>query len=502
MTTRICLIVAALLVSAGCQSKLGVFYGAATGKTDASDLAPASRLQRNRAITAAPAHTDGESLAVSQASFAPPPLAGSSTAPAPAANTASVTVRRDPLPEPTHDEALAMVLGDLQQIGAENPAAQQELMRQLQDAQPGHWPLIVKRFRSTLALHEQLVQADSRGREEPSDTSRTMTASHHRWPQDQSNTRTSVGAVEGYLPPHEPPSSANSETAPYPQSRPDQSMTPPSKVWAPGQRVDGAVQQASATAPLDKPEKQAKPLVINMPTRDWRQALDETIELLEAETPTDPHTTGEAYHHARLRLLALAADDLDRAVAAIPGLSATEQDYWSKQLFALSTMLDASGQPDLHRRAAAAGLHLASAHEKLQQLGSLAVRNLTFCDEVFAFGAYKERQSHKFTAGEEVTLYVEVENFRTEETQEGHHTVIGSSYRVLDDRGNRVDSREFPAVDDYCLSRRRDFHIQYGIALPDRVYPGKYQLELTLTDQLGNKIGKAAVDFEIVEMAK
>ena len=227
--------------------------------------------------------------------------------------------------------------------------------------------------------------------------------------------------------------------------------------------------------------------------------LDEAILALEADSPTDPLTTDEAYRHTRLRLLALAAGDLDRAVAAIPGLSATEQDYWSKQLFALSTMLNAQTHPELNRRASAAGLHLASAQEKLGQLGSLTVRNLTFCDEVLAFGVYKQRASSRFRAGEEVTIYLEVDNFRTEATDDGNHTRIGTSYRVLDDRGNRVDSREFPAVDDYCYSRRRDFHIQYGVTLPERIYPGDYKLELTLTDELGNKIGRASIDFEIVE---
>ncbi|MEN1680375.1 MAG: hypothetical protein AAGJ46_12350, partial [Planctomycetota bacterium] len=213
----------------------------------------------------------------------------------------------------------------------------------------------------------------------------------------------------------------------------------------------------------------------------------------------DPLSTDEAYQHARLRMLKLAAGDADGAVAPIPGLSPTEQRYWSNQFFALSTMLDSTAQPQSARRAAAAELHLATAQQELEQMASLAVRNLTFCTDVYAFGGYDERPTRRFRPGEEVNLYVEIDNYRSEPSKDGYRTLLGGSYQVLDARGARVDGREFTPVDDYCLSRRRDFHMHFIIGLPERIYAGEYQLELTINDQLGNKIGRAAIDFEIVD---
>jgi len=77
--------------------------------------------------------------------------------------------------------------------------------------------------------------------------------------------------------------------------------------------------------------------------------------------------------------------------------------------------------------------------------------------------------------------------------------LLATSYQVVDESGRRVDGGEFPEVEDLCLNRRRDFHMQYAIPLPDRIYPGPYHLELVITDRLSNKIGSQRIAFEIVD---
>jgi hypothetical protein len=52
-------------------------------------------------------------------------------------------------------------------------------------------------------------------------------------------------------------------------------------------------------------------------------------------------------------------------------------------------------------------------------------------------------------------------------------------------------------VEDTCRSRRRDFHIQYGLTLPARIEPGHYRLQLTVRDRQGDKIGTSSTEFEI-----
>ena len=525
---RVCWILVGLVLCAGCRSQFGTVYGVASGRTTAEELLPprAGGATRSVAQGSSPANV------VSQTAFAPPPvgaLSPAEDASSPASNITAVSVpdvtRQNPLPTPTRDEATAAVLGDIQQLGLENPAAQQELLRQLQATDPSHWALIVKRFKSTLALHKQLKQGQEgqiemvqAAESEPRHVSHSLPVSEPAGP--ASDGPVSEGPVrEGPL--REDPASVGEDAAgqdsthtshlprPWQTNNPQADSATPTQAAAhaypvttagglarPVDTAPGGIKLASATEPIaphDHTEiREAAP-------RDWRVSLQDAIASLEAQCHSQPLSTSEAYRHARLRLLALAADDLNGAVAPVPGLSPTEQDYWSKQLFAIATMLDQQSQPEAHRRASAAGMHLAKAYDQLQQLGSLAVRNLTFCDSVTAYGSYVPRKSRRFLPGEQVTLYVEVENFRSVETEKGLHTVIGSSYRVVDEHGKQVDGQEYPVVDDYCLSRRRDFHIQYDVTLPERIYEGEYRLELTLTDQLGNKIGRASIDFEIIE---
>ena len=52
------------------------------------------------------------------------------------------------------------------------------------------------------------------------------------------------------------------------------------------------------------------------------------------------------------------------------------------------------------------------------------------------------------------------------------HRVHITLVRVADDGLHRVDGRQFPDVEDLCGSVRRDFHMQYGVDLPTRIYPG------------------------------
>ena len=50
---------------------------------------------------------------------------------------------------------------------------------------------------------------------------------------------------------------------------------------------------------------------------------------------------------------------------------------------------------------------------------------------------------------------------------------------------------------DLVRSRRRDFHIQYGLSLPEKLAPGRYRLQLVVKDRQSDKIGHATASFEI-----
>jgi hypothetical protein len=213
--------------------------------------------------------------------------------------------------------------------------------------------------------------------------------------------------------------------------------------------------------------------------------------------PSSPATTAEVHQHITLRVLRLLTGDTEAALQPIPHISPIEQDYWSRQLFALATYLDHHAQIDGKRRAAASVIHLDEAVSSLRELGSLSVRNLSFCKSVYGYGTIEPYETDRFSPGEQVTLYVEVENYHSRSTEKGFCTSLGSTYELLNDDGTRVGGGEIPDVDDCCRSRRRDFHIQYKLTLPEKLSPGPYRLNLLIKDRQSDKIGQASAAFEI-----
>jgi hypothetical protein len=200
-----------------------------------------------------------------------------------------------------------------------------------------------------------------------------------------------------------------------------------------------------------------------------------------------------------LRLLYLAANRQEDALRPISGVSPTQQDFWSSQVFGLATYLDGAEIPDTRRRAAEAKRHLTEATQKLGEMATLSVRNMALCSEVTSFGVYKQFDPPAFKPGQEVLLYAEVDNFRSESTEKGYHTALRSSYLILDSRGQRVASNEFAIVHDYCRNPRRDFFVRYFVTLPERIYNGEYTLQLMIEDAQSNELGQSSTKFKIDE---
>jgi hypothetical protein len=230
---------------------------------------------------------------------------------------------------------------------------------------------------------------------------------------------------------------------------------------------------------------------------DWQQLIEHAAKDLKSRVAPSPSTTAEVHQHVSLRMLQLMAGDTEKALEPIPHISPVEQDFWSRQLFALATYLDHHSQPDDKRRAAASVTHLDEAVSHLRELGSLSLRNLSFAKKVYGYGAIEPFEKDVFSPGEQVSLYVEIENYHSQSTEKGYCTSLGSTYEILNDEGQRVSGSEFPDVDDCCRSRRRDFHIQYGLSLPEKLAPGRYRLQLVIKDLQSDKRGHATVEFEI-----
>ncbi|WP_197525826.1 hypothetical protein [Pseudobythopirellula maris] len=451
-----------------------------------------------------------------------------------------------PPPELSEAEAMQRILPQVIELGQQNPAAQQALLEKLRQVEPSLWELTAQQHVATLAYNSQLNGASGPGNPTKVDSdvrlaSRPTAPNTVQPPTGQPQSPAGQSLSPSGLN-AQPRQAAPAASATSPGTAPPAFGAPPLRHGAeahspsaatpqvienrfaldapePGGPASPAIQLVSATSPADRhtldpsdpyPGREAglsagrataKGLYSESAPADgamWRSSLDATILQLESAAPESPQDTNEALLQARLRLLQLVAGRQGEAVAPIDGLSSTEQAYWSKQLFALSTMLDSEAQPDARRRAAAAGLHLNAAQAELGQLGSLRIRNLTLCDEIYGFGAYEPAVRAEFAPGDQMRVYAEIDNYRSVSTEQGMRTAVATSYRLVNAAGLLVDSDEFSRVEDHCLTRRRDFHIQYGVPLPAELTPGTYRLELTLTDLLGDKIATDAVPLQVV----
>jgi len=413
----------------------------------------------------------------------------------------------------------------LQEIRAIDPEAERELMADLRDAKPEHYSMIVDTFSTALAYRQQLAKRQTR----PSDADTLAAvdgspaaAESPQVPEFERETADRAAAVSASLvsarsvpsqPQTEPrPAAVEANAASYtaaptptdrlasPQVKSSavpppptaRALYPPEQQQPPGANAQSVidsdnqgnhVQPASLAAPLEPVE--------------WHRQLDGTINALANSVSPQPASTAELHDHMRLRTLQLIAGREEEAYRPIPGASPAQQDYWSKQLFAMAAYLDAAQKLDDKQRAAAALVPFDEARAKLSELATLQIRNAAFVAKVDGYGSYEPQKSASFQPGKKITLYAEVENFTSNAAEDGFHTSLGTSYQVLDSTGRRVDAKQFPDVADKCRNRRRDFHMQYELALPTRIYPGDYELELTITDHNSGKIGQSRLPFQI-----
>jgi hypothetical protein len=128
---------------------------------------------------------------------------------------------------------------------------------------------------------------------------------------------------------------------------------------------------------------------------------------------------------------------------------------------------------------------------------ALTLKNLTFCTEVTSFGVYKPLEQREFAPGQEVLLYVEIDNFQSESREDGFHTALDSRYVLADPQGKQIAEHHFGVTDDLCRNQRRDFFIRYQFRLPTDIQPGTYTLQLTISDTLGGKSGQTPVQLVI-----
>jgi hypothetical protein len=129
----------------------------------------------------------------------------------------------------------------------------------------------------------------------------------------------------------------------------------------------------------------------------------------------------------------------------------------------------------------------------------LALADLAFCHKISSFGNYLKFPIDEFTPGQEVLLYAELENAKSEATQdEQFHTTIKSTIKIYPegDVDRVVEVIELPPTVDVCRKQRRDYFHSYQFTI--RALPaGRYMLTLSLENPLDGNSASGSLPFAI-----
>jgi hypothetical protein len=231
----------------------------------------------------------------------------------------------------------------------------------------------------------------------------------------------------------------------------------------------------------------------------WQELVETAIAKLEADIDRRIDSKRGPEDEARLRFLHLVAGNRDDAVRPIESEEPEMQEFWSKEIFGLATLMNPDLIADRSNRLIESKRHLDEALSGLGESAPLSIRNLAFVTNVQSYGDYEPFDEYQFRPGQRVLLYAEVDNYRAKETARGYHTALRNSYEIFDSRRQKVADREFNTNEEYCRNPRRDFFTICDFYMPEKLYPGKYELRLTVADLNGEKSGESSITFEVQE---
>lgn len=186
------------------------------------------------------------------------------------------------------------------------------------------------------------------------------------------------------------------------------------------------------------------------------------------------------------------------AIKALDPLPQDEASLFRQIVLTLFSYFDRDEALDASDQATRALDSLESAVHLLRQRAELRLKELVFCRRVTSYGAYVAFAKRDFTTRQRVLVYCAVENFASEQAQDGmYRTQMSSVLTVYDTAGHRAWTKEFPDTEDRSSVPRRDYFHTYDFRLPLGLKRGQYTLMASVQDKLANKVAEKRITFSI-----
>ncbi len=218
----------------------------------------------------------------------------------------------------------------------------------------------------------------------------------------------------------------------------------------------------------------------------WNEQLAKTIEIFEAEASS---ANADQRHRLEqsLRILQSLKTSMQDSPTQLDSAESNDlKQYWEHQLNALNAIMSNSVDEDQFGAAATEALkHLRIAASRLRNSADLVLKSSCFCRKVVGFGQYETFPESEFTSNQQVLVYCELENFTPmQQTASGvtnFQTKISSSFWITNEKGDMVQTTDYPVVTDNARNIRNDFFMHLPIRFGD-LPAGSYELQVEVRD--------------------
>lgn len=215
---------------------------------------------------------------------------------------------------------------------------------------------------------------------------------------------------------------------------------------------------------------------------DWPVVVDEFAISLSAAAPLVPPTVAAAAPADAPPTTEPAAEPSSAATADAPAASPAEESPTPHPQAPESAATDLGTTADTDPTPSPA----------------LAVRTACFASAVRAWGDLDRFAADRFRPGEEVIVYLELDELTAGSSPAGHTTCVDTVLRLVDGDGATLHTWRFEPLAETCGTRRRDYFARYVVRFPETVPPGSCRVEATVTDTLAGATAVATLPLELV----
>lgn len=128
---------------------------------------------------------------------------------------------------------------------------------------------------------------------------------------------------------------------------------------------------------------------------------------------------------------------------------------------------------------------------------SVSIRTACFASRVQAWGVFDRFSTDRFAAGQEVIVYVELDDLAATTAADGHTTCIDATLRLVDAAGHTLTDWNFEPIAETCASRRRDYFARFVVRIPETAAAGRAHVALAVTDTLAGKTVETTLPLEV-----